>query len=96
MISLEQLKLALKLDDDSDDEELQRKLISAIYECSAYINTPYLDNQVVLNSVFDRPDVIQGIVLMVQADFDIDPTKRDIIRMAAERLWAPHRQNIGI
>ena len=35
-------------------------------------------------------DVVNGIVLMVQADYDGDPLQRDKLRQAAEALWMPY------
>lgn len=36
------------------------------------------------------PDVINGIILMVQADYDGDPLMRDRLKAAAESLWMPY------
>lgn len=36
------------------------------------------------------PDVINGIILMVQADYDGNPLDREKLRMAAEALWMPY------
>ncbi len=35
-------------------------------------------------------DVINGIILMVQADYDGDPLNRDKLREAAQNLWNPY------
>ena len=35
-------------------------------------------------------DVVNGIILMVQADYDGDPLMRDKLRQAAEALWMPY------
>jgi hypothetical protein len=35
-------------------------------------------------------DVVNGIILMVQADYDGDPLMRDKLRSAAESLWMPY------
>lgn len=35
-------------------------------------------------------DVIQGIILMVQADYDGDPLMRDKLSTAAQALWMPY------
>ena len=35
-------------------------------------------------------DVVNGIILMVQADYEGDPTMRDRYRMSAEALWMPY------
>jgi hypothetical protein len=36
------------------------------------------------------PDVYNGVILMVQADYDGDPLQRDKLRAAAEALWMPY------
>lgn len=36
------------------------------------------------------PDVVNGIILMVQADYDGDPLQREKLRTAAEALWMPY------
>ncbi len=36
------------------------------------------------------PDVANGIILMVLADYDGDPLMRDKYRAAAEALWMPY------
>lgn len=36
------------------------------------------------------PDVVNGIILMVQSDYDGDPLMRDKLRSAAEALWMPY------
>jgi hypothetical protein len=36
------------------------------------------------------PDVVNGIILMVQADYDGDPLNRDKLREAAQNLWNPY------
>ena len=41
-------------------------------------------------------DVVNGIILMVRADYEGDPAKRATLRSAAETLWMPYRINLGI
>lgn len=96
MIDLNQLKLALKLNDDEDDDELQRKLTSAIYECANYLNVPYDPSKPTEGTPFDKPDVINGIVLMVMSDFDVEVFKRNQVRDCAINLWTPYRVSMGI
>jgi hypothetical protein len=40
-------------------------------------------------------DTFQGVVLMVQADYEGDPEKREKYLRAAQSLWQPYRNNIG-
>lgn len=42
------------------------------------------------------PDVVNGIILMVQADYDGDPLQRETLRRAAESLWMPYRSLLGV
>lgn len=42
------------------------------------------------------PDVANGIILLVQADYEGDVTKRNAMREAATTLWAPYRIGMGI
>jgi hypothetical protein len=41
------------------------------------------------------PDVVEGIILMVQAGYEGDPQKRDAYRTGAEALWWPYRVELG-
>lgn len=41
-------------------------------------------------------DVVNGIILLVRADYEGDPTKRRDHRAAAEDLFWPYRINLGI
>lgn len=41
-------------------------------------------------------DVVTAIILLVQADYDGDPTKRITYRTAAESLLMPYRTELGV
>ena len=41
------------------------------------------------------PDVVEGIILMVQAGYEGDPQDRGSYRKGAEALWAPYRMGWG-
>lgn len=86
MITLEELKQALRVSNSLEDAELQRRLDSAVAECTRYLNTKECP---------DTPDVINGIVLIVQADHEGDPLERETFRQAAMSLWNPYRITIG-
>jgi len=42
------------------------------------------------------PDIVEGIILIVQAGYEGDPTKRDLYRKGAEQLWNPYRIGWGV
>jgi hypothetical protein len=42
------------------------------------------------------PDVVEGIILMVQAGYEGDPANRDAYRKGAESLWTPYRIGWGV
>lgn len=87
MISLDELKKALRVSNSLEDDELQRRLDSAVAECTRYLNAKECP---------ESADVINGIVLVVQADFEGDPLERQTFRAAAMELWNPYRLSIGI
>lgn len=41
-------------------------------------------------------DIVNGIILMIQADYDGDFTMRQQARDAAEALWMPYRIGMGV
>lgn len=41
------------------------------------------------------PDVENAIILLVQADYDGDPTKRAEYQRGAEALLRPYRERLG-
>lgn len=86
MITLEELKMALRVSNNDEDAEIQRKLDAAIAECARYLNMTLLPTP---------QDVVTGIVLMVQADYEGDPLRRDEYRANAQSLWNPYRANVG-
>ena len=94
MSFLSDVKNALRVTQDDDDALLKRLIDSACAECVAYLN---LDNtQDPQDLVFEQPaSVFNGVVLMVQADYDGDPEKRDAYRQAALNLWQPYRLDLG-
>lgn len=42
------------------------------------------------------PDVVRGIILLVQADYEGDLAQRGAYRSAAETLWQPYRIGMGV
>ena len=94
-VTLTQVKQALRQTHDEDDELLERLIQSAETECRNFLGLDELplivDDQ--SSSVEILPhDITNGIILMVQADYDGDPLMRDKLRAAAESLWMPYAE----
>lgn len=92
VISLADLKLALRVTNYDEDSDIARKRASAVTECARFINR---DLPLTADGIVP-PDLVNGVVLMVQADYELDPLQRATMRMSAERLWGPYRSRIGI
>lgn len=86
-LDLTAIKHALRVTDDADDALLERLFASAVAEFLQFTE---------LDTVPDAPDAENGIVLMIQADYDGDPERRTNFREAAHQLWLPHRQAMGV
>ena len=95
MINLQDVKRALRVTHDEDDELLVRLIGSAVRECLAFLDAGALpgvaDSDGNLQEVDMPEDVFNGVVLMVSADYEGDPLKREAHRAAAEQLWMPYR-----
>lgn len=87
--TLADVKAALRVTHDNDDAQLTRLLASATRE---YVQFVGADPDALEVAV----DAAQGIVLMVQADYEGDPTTRGESRRAAEALWMPYRDGMGL
>lgn len=42
------------------------------------------------------PDVVNAVILLIQADYDGDPLQRAALRSAAESLLMPYRVGMGL
>lgn len=94
MSFLTDVKDALRVTHDDDDKLLKRLIDSACYECVSFLNVdPMGDAQSAVMEL--PPSVFNGVVLMVQADYDADPEKRNTCRDAAINLWQPFRLDLG-
>ena len=94
MSLLSDVKDALRITQDSDDKLLKRLIDSACYECVSFLNID--DGGDAQSVVIGLPaSVFNGVVLMVQADYDADPTTREACRNSALNLWQPFRVNLG-
>lgn len=86
------LKAALRVTHDRDDGLLTKLLDAAGDE---YLEFTGIDEE--SDSSATLPNTAwQGIVVMVQADYDADPVERAAYRAAAETLWMPHRKGLGV
>ena len=91
MTTLADLKSFLRLTHDEDDALLTRLLGSATREALAWMDDDRLPDVPGPAVEADIPeDVLQAIFLLVQADFDGDPVKRDAFRKAATSLLRPY------
>ncbi len=92
MTALADVKAALRVTHDDDDELLTRLIGSALRECLAFLDDGTLPAVPGVGADLDIPeDVFQAVVLMVQADYDGNPEKRTAYRAAAEQLLWPYR-----
>jgi hypothetical protein len=96
MSILADIKKALRQTHDDDDDLLYRQIQSAAYECVKYLNLMLESDQDATDALVQMPPaVINGVILMVQADYDGDPEKRETYLRAAQSLWQPYREDIG-
>lgn len=84
-LSLSALKAALRVTHTDDDAELTRLLASATQEVLLILDTPGLTAETL------TPLAQQAIILIVKADYDDSPDKRQDYRRAAEQLLWPLR-----
>lgn len=104
MAALDDVKKALRVTHSLDDDLLTRLISSATREYFAFADPDQLPVDPEIESSSDSPDgeafvpedAFNGIVLMVQADYDGDPLQREALRKAAEALWQPYRRHMGV
>lgn len=89
---LEKVKSSLRVTHSADDDLLNRLVESATLEYCRFTNTTTAD----VANVEVEQDALNGIILMVQADYDGDAMQRDKFRAAAEALWVPYRSSFGV
>ena len=91
MTALADVKAALHVIHNADDDYLSRLITSATNEFARFTNAEVdSDGNVEMNQ-----DAFNGIVLMVRADYEVEPDKRPALRSAAETLWMPYRTGLG-
>ena len=91
MTTLSDCKAFLRVTHDDDDALLTRLLGSATREALAWMDDDRLPDVPGPAVEMDIPeDVLQAVFLLVQADFDGDPVKRESYRKAATALLRPY------
>ena len=88
-MTLEEVKAALRVTGTTDDDLLTRLLASATDECLRFTGLEALDSNT-------GDDLWQGVVVMIHADYDADAKDRNLYRRAAETLWMPYRDGMGV
>lgn len=89
--SLTDLKAFLRVTHGDDDALLTRLMGSALREALAWMDDARLPAVPGPAVEVDLPeDVVQGAFLLVQADYDGNPEKRDAYRKAATALLRPY------
>jgi hypothetical protein len=97
MSILADVKKALRQTHDEDDDLLARQIQSASYECISFLNLSLESDEEAIDAITELPpSVLNGVILMVQADYDGNPLERDKLRRAAEALWQPYRNQLGV
>lgn len=98
MAIIDEVKATLRISHTDDDVLLTRLITSASQECAQYVYGTVPD-YTAIGAVADPQTVQmlkQGIILMVQSDYEGDPTKRDEYLGVAKRLWNPYRSIWGM
>ena len=91
MTALSDCKAFLRVTHDDDDALLIRLIGSAVREALAFMDAGNLPAVPGADVTLDLPeDAVQAVFLLVQADYDGDPAKRDTYRKAASALLRPY------
>ena len=98
MSILDLVKASLRGVDEEDEALLIRLIESASRECAQYIygDIPNYGAQGEAMDPFEIPELVNGIVILVQADYEGDPARRGDYVAVARQLWAPYRSDVGI
>ena len=96
MTKLAEVKAALRVIHDQDDALLSRLIESASREALAFLDSgewplPETVSSYTAQEITIPEDAFQAVVLLVSADYDAQPDKRDVYRKAAEGLLMPYR-----
>lgn len=98
MAVLDDVKKSLRVTGTDDDDEINRLITSNVRECLKFLDGVTLDNQIVSSEqvVYLTDDLFNGVIIMIKADYEGDLTKRNESRTAAESLWYPYRESLGL
>lgn len=96
MTALADVKAALRVIHADDDALLTRLIASATRESLAFLDSGAFPQLAVpptqtIDDLVIPDDVFQAVVLLVSADYDAPPDKREVYRKAAEGLLMPYR-----
>lgn len=91
MAALDDVKAALRVSGADHDVLLTRLIASALAEFNNFSGGNPVASADSLPS-----DAFNGLVLMIRADFDADPTERMKYLEAARNLWHPYRSDMGV
>jgi hypothetical protein len=105
-LDLVSLKEALRIDTADEDDNLQRLLDSATQEALRFMglmDVPTMStdgygdsSSTSTEDTTPMPDVVNAIFLLVQADRDGDPQKREDYTRGAFALMRPYRISLGM
>lgn len=90
MVNLDLVKAHLRVDGDEQDDLLNHLLASAHAECCRYTG---LSED---SDVLKQADVLNGIILAVQADYEGNLEQRAVYLRAAHALWSPYCVVFGV
>lgn len=98
MAVLDDVKKALRVTGTDDDDEINRLITANVRECLKFIDGVTLSNEIVSSEqvVYLTDDLFNGVIIMIKADYEGDLTKRNEYRAAAEALWFPYRESVGL
>lgn len=94
MAAIDDVKAQLRVTHALEDGRITRLIDSAFTE---FLSFTGLAGGAAPASVADMPaDAFNGVVLMVQADYEGDPLNRNRYVSAARTLWQPYRVDHGV
>ena len=98
MAIIDEVKATLRISHTDDDALLARLITAASHECAQYVYGTVPDYTA--TGAVANPQTVemlkQGIILMVQNDYEGDPAKRDEYLAVAKSLWNPYRVVWGL
>ena len=98
MSILDDVKASLRGVEDEDSALLQRLIDSACRECAQFVYGEIPDYEVVGagRNPANIPELLNGILILVQADYEADSAKRSDYVQVARQRWSPYRNDPGI